>query len=113
MIVRLFFVSIALALVGTAVWAYQHDEKLDRDSALINLGDPNETVREVMGDPTREGDCGSLTVPPKACADEYVYRYYCSIFRPKYQVVWFDHSGKVIGEQHVERPFLKQISGWV
>ncbi len=105
MIVRLVFGSIALLLVAAGMWAYHHDQKLDHDAALVNLGDPNETVRELMGDPTREGECGSLTVAPKACADEYVYRYYYSIFRPKYQVVWFDHSGKVIGEQHVERPF--------
>jgi hypothetical protein len=105
MIVRLVFGFIALLLVAADMWAYHHDQRLDRDAALVNLGDPNESVREVMGDPTREGECGSLTVAPQACADEYVYRYYYSIFRPKYQVVWFDHSGKVIGEQHVERPF--------
>lgn len=105
MITRIIFLCIALLLAGAAVWAYHHDQKLDRDSALVNVGDPNETVRELMGEPSRDGDCGSLTVAPQACTDEYVYRYYYSIFRPKYQVVWFDHSGKVIGEQHVERPF--------
>lgn len=105
MIARIVFISIALVLIGTAVWAYHHDQKLDRDAALVNLGDPNEAVRELMGEPWREGECGSLTVAPKACEDEYVYRYYYSIFRPKYELVWFDHSGKVIGEQHVERPF--------
>lgn len=105
MTTRLIFTAIALLLVATAVWAYQHDQKLDHDAALINIGDPNETVRELMGEPTREGDCGSVSVVPQACADEYVYRYYYSLFRPKYQVIWFDHSGKVIGEQHVEHPF--------
>ncbi len=105
MITRLFFGLIALVLIATAVWAYHPDQKLDRDAALVNVGDPNETVREVMGEPSRDGDCGSLTVAPKACADEYVYRYYYSIFRPKYELVWFDHAGKVIGEQHFERPF--------
>ena len=105
MIVRLVFVFIALVLIAAGVWAYHHDQKLDQDAALVNLGDPNETVREVMGDPSREGECGSLSAAPRACADEYVYRYYYSIFRPKYEVVWFDRAGKVIGEQHVERPF--------
>jgi len=105
MITRSIFLFVALALIAAAMWAYHHDQKLDRDAAMINLGDPNETVRELMGDPTREGECGSLTVAPRACTDEYVYRYYYSIFRPKYEVVWFDHSGKVIGEQQVERPF--------
>jgi len=105
MITRSIFLFVALALIAAAMWAYHHDQKLDRDAAMINLGDPNETVRELMGDPTREGECGSLTVAPRACTDEYVYRYYYSMFRPKYEVVWFDHSGKVIGEQQVERPF--------
>jgi hypothetical protein len=105
MIARIVFISIALLLIAAAVWAYHHDQRLDRNAALINLGDPNETVREVMGEPSREGDCGSVTLAPKSCADEYVYRHYYSIFRPQYEVVWFDRSGKVIGEQHVERPF--------
>lgn len=105
MITRIVFSVIALSLIGAAVWAYQHDQKLDRDAALVNLGDPNEAVRELLGEPSAEGDCGSLTAAPKACTDEYVYRYYYSIFRPKYQVIWFDHAGKVVGEQHVERPF--------
>ncbi len=104
MITRLIFLFIAFLLIGAAVWAYHHDQKLDRDAALVNIGDPNETVREVMGEPSREGSCGSLTVAPESCTDEYVYHYYYSIFRPTYQVVWFDHSGKVIGEQHVQHP---------
>ena len=94
MITRSIFLFVALALIAAAMWAYHHDQKLDRDAAMINLGDP-----------TREGECGSLTVAPRACTDEYVYRYYYSIFRPKYEVVWFNHSGKVIGEQQFERPF--------
>ena len=105
MITRIVFSVIALSLIGAAVWAYHHDQKLDQNAALVNLGDPNEAVRELLGEPSAEGDCGSLTAAPKACTDEYVYRYYYSIFRPKYQVIWFDHAGKVVGEQHVERPF--------
>jgi hypothetical protein len=34
-----------------------------------------------------------------------VYRYWYSIFPPQYEVVWFDKSGKVLGEQHVQSPF--------
>jgi hypothetical protein len=105
MVTRIIFLCLALAVLGAAAWAYHHDHELDRNAALINLGDPNETVRELMGDPTSEGNCDSLTMAPQACTDAYVYRYYYSLFRPKYQVIWFDHSGKVIGEQHVERPF--------
>ncbi len=105
MITRITFLVIALVLVVAAVWAYGHDQKLDRNAALVNLGDPNETVRELMGEPSQEGDCGSVTLAPSSCTTEYVYRYYYSIFRPKYEVVWFDHGGKVIGEQHVQRPF--------
>ncbi len=103
--VRVFFLVVALLLVAAGIWAYHHDQKLDHDAALINLGDPNETVRELLGEPSREGECGSVTLAPRSCADEYVYRYYYSIFRPQYEVVWFDHAGKVIGEQHVQRPF--------
>ena len=105
MIARIVFLLIALVLIGGGVWAYHHDQKLDRDAALINLGDPNEAVRELMGEPSREGECGSAHLAPQSCADEYVYRYYYSIFRPQYELVWFDHAGKVIGEQHVQRPF--------
>ena len=105
MITRIVFIVIALLLAGAAGWAYHHDEKLNRNATLVNLGDPNEMVRELMGDPSREGECGSLTVAPQACTTEYVYRYYYSIFRPQYEVVWFDHAGKVIGEQHLQRPF--------
>ena len=105
MVTRVTFIAIALLLVGAGVWAYHHDEKLDRNGALVSVGDPNETVRELMGDPSRQGDCGMVTLAPQSCATEYVYRYYYSIFRPQYEVVWFDHAGKVIGEQHVQRPF--------
>ena len=51
-----------------------------------------------------EGPCGSLTAVPNGCADEYVYKYYYSIFNPQYEVVWFDRAGKVLGERHVQRP---------
>jgi hypothetical protein len=105
MITRMTFLVIALGLVVAAIWAYHHDQKLDRNAALVNLGDPNETVRELMGEPSQDGDCGSVTLAPRSCTTEYVYRYYYSIFHPKYEVVWFDHSGKVIGEQHVQQPF--------
>jgi hypothetical protein len=105
MVTRIFFLVLALVLIGAAVWAYQHDQKLDHSAAMVNLGDPNEAVRELMGEPSSEGECGSLTLAPEGCADEYVYRHYYSIFHPQYEVIWFDHSGKVIGQQHVERPF--------
>jgi hypothetical protein len=102
--VRIFFVAVALALVGAGFWAYHHDEALRRNSAQINLADPNEFVRELLGNPTRAGPCGSLTPVPTGCSDEYVYKYWYSIFRPQYEVIWFDHAGKVLGEQHVQTP---------
>jgi hypothetical protein len=37
--------------------------------------------------------------------DEYIYKYYYSIFQPQYEVVWFNAEGKVIGVQHVQRPY--------
>jgi hypothetical protein len=46
-----------------------------------------------------------MTVSPSACADEYVYKYYYSIFQPQYEVVWFNAEGKVIGVQHVKHSF--------
>jgi hypothetical protein len=112
---RIFFVVIALLLVTTGVWAYHHDQELHRNVMQVNLGDPNEVVRELLGDPNEvvrellgdpnsEGPCGSLTAVPNGCADEYVYRYYYSPFNPQYEVVWFNHSGKVLGMQHVQRP---------
>jgi len=104
MAVRIFFYAIATVLVAAVMWAYHHDRKLERNAALVNLGDPNETVRELMGDPTREEACGTLALAPQSCAEEYVYRFYFSIFRPQYQVVWFDRAGRVVGEQHLQSP---------
>jgi hypothetical protein len=104
MLVRIFFVAVAVILIIAGTWAHHHDRKLERNAALVNLGDPNETVRELMGDPTREEACGRVTLAPQSCGAEYVYRFYFSIFRPQYQVVWFDHAGRVIGEQHLQRP---------
>ena len=102
--VRIFFFAITLGLVAAGVWAYHHDEQLRKNSFQINLGDPNEFVRELLGNPTSEGPCGSLTPVPNGCSDEYVYKYWYSIFRPQYEVIWFDHAGKVLGEQHVQAP---------
>lgn len=104
MVTRIIFFIIALSFVAAGFWAYRHDEKLQQHAALVSLGDPNEGVRELMGDPSSEGECGSRTPAPAACTDEYVYRYYYSIFRPQYEIIWFDHSGKVIGQQHFQRP---------
>jgi hypothetical protein len=101
---RVFFLALALALVAAGMWAYRHDEALRKNSAQVNLGDPNEMVRELLGNPTSEGPCGSLTPVPTGCTDEYVYRYWYSVFQPQYEVVWFDRSGKVLGEQHVQAP---------
>ena len=101
---RIFFLAIALFLVVAGMWAYHHDDALRRNSAQVNLGDPNEVVRELLGNPTSEGPCGSLTPAPTDCSDEYVYRYWYSLFQPQYEVVWFDHAGKVLGEQHVQTP---------
>jgi len=101
---RLVFLAIALGLVAAGVWAYHHDETLRRNSAQVNLGDANEVVQELLGNPTSEGPCGFLTAVPTGCSDEYVYRYWYSLFQPQYEVVWFDHAGKVLGEQHVRAP---------
>ncbi len=101
---RIFFLVVALGLVSAGVWAYHHDELLRKNSAQINLGDPNEFVRDLLGNPTSEGPCGSLTPVPTGCSDEYIYKYWYSIFRPQYEVFWFDHAGKVLGEQHVQAP---------
>jgi hypothetical protein len=105
MTTRIVFLAIAIAIAGAVVWAYHHDAALRANAMLVNLGDPNETVRELLGDPSSEGPCGSLTVAPAACTDEYVYKYYYSVFQPQYEVVWFDSAGKVLGEQHVQHPF--------
>ena len=102
---RIFFIAIALGLIGLAIWAYHHDQALRSKSAEVNIGDPNEIVKELLGEPSSEGPCGSLTPVPAGCTDEYVYRYWYSIFQPQYEVVWFDHAGKVLGEQNVRSPF--------
>ena len=104
MTTRIVFFAIAAFFIGAAVWAYHHDERLQHNIGMVNIGDPNETVRELVGRPSSEGGCGGVTLAPSRCATEYVYRYYYSIFRPQYEVVWFDASGKVLGLQHVQRP---------
>ncbi len=105
MITRIVFICIALALIVAGFWAYHHDEKLRENASQVTIGDPNEVVRQLLGDPTSEGPCGSLTAVPSGCINEYVYRYWYSIFQPKYEVIWLDHDGKVIGEQHVQSQF--------
>ena len=105
MVTRIVFVLITLAIVAGFAWAYHHDQKLQRNAALLNPGDPNETVREMLGEPSSEGSCGTLTAAPAACTDEYVYKYYYSVFQPRYLVVWFNAEGKVIGGQHVRGSF--------
>ena len=99
------FVAMALAIVAGFVWAYHHDQKLQQNAAMVNPGDPNEAVRELLGDPSSEGSCGKLSPAPSKCTDEYIYKYYYSVFQPQYEVVWFDSAGKVLGEQHVQRSF--------
>ena len=105
MATRIVFIAIALALVVAGFWAYHHDQRLRENASQVTIGDPNEIVRTLLGDPTSDGPCGSLTPVPKGCANEYVYRYWYSIFQPKYEVIWFDHTGKVLGEQHVQSQF--------
>ena len=105
MAARIFFIAIAVALVVAAIWAYQHDQRLRANSSEINLGDSDEVVRALIGDPSRQGDCGSLTPVPKDCSSEFVYRYWYSIFQPKYEVIWFDRQGRVLGEQEVHSQF--------
>jgi len=105
MVTRIIFIAIALGLVIAAIWAYQHDQKLRTNSSQVNLGDPNEVVRELLGEPSREGPCGEMTPSPTGCAQEYVYRYWYSVFQPQYEVIWFDQSGKVLGEQLVRSAF--------
>lgn len=102
--VRIFFLVIAVGLVAAVLWAYHHDEELRKNSFQVNPGDPNEAVRDLLGNPTKEGPCGSLTPVPTGCSNEYVYRYWYSVFQSQYEVVWFDKSGKVLGEQHVKAP---------
>jgi hypothetical protein len=98
---RIIFLAIALGLVAAAVWAYHHDEMLRKNSGQVNLGDSSEVVQELLGSPTSYGPCGSMTPAPTGCSDEYVYRYWYSVFQPQYEVVWFDRAGKMLGEQHV------------
>ena len=76
MTTRIIFFAIALAIVAALFWAYHHDAELRKNAMLVNLGDPNETVRDLLGDPSSEGPCGKLTVAPAACTDEYIYKYY-------------------------------------
>lgn len=105
MVTRIVFILVALAIAGTALWAYRHDAELATHAREIEIGDPNEMVRESLGEPSSEGSCGSVSVAPSACADEYVYRYYYTIFQPQYEVVWFNAEGKVVGRQRVQRAF--------
>lgn len=105
MVTRAVFLILALAIVAGFVWAYHHDAELRKRVLEVEIGDPNETVRDLLGEPASEGSCGRLTVAPSACTDEYIYKYYYSIFQPQYEVVWFDAEGKVIGEQHVQHPY--------
>jgi len=105
MVTRITFIVIALALVVAGIWAYNHDQNLRKNASQVNLGDSGEVVRALLGDPTSEGACGSMTPIPKGCSNEYVYRYWYSIFQPQYEVVWFDQSDRVLGEQHVKSAF--------
>jgi len=105
MITRIVFLCMALALVCAGFWAYHHDQKLRENVFQVTIGDPNDVVSQLLADQTSEGPRDSLTPVPTACTDEYVYRYWYAIFQPKYEVVWFDHAGKVIGEQHVQSQF--------
>lgn len=105
LVTRVIFICTALALVIAGFWAYHHDQKLSEDTTQVTIGDPNEIVRQLLGDPSSEGPCGALTPVPSGCVDEYIYRYWYSIFQPKYEVIWFDHAGKVLGEQQVKSTF--------
>ena len=66
--------------------------------------DPD-VVRQLLGDPSREAACGTMTPIPTGCNEEYIYRYWYSIFQPEYLVIWFDKSGRVLGEQRVRSHF--------
>jgi hypothetical protein len=105
MATRLIFIAIAVALIIAGIWAYHHDENLRANTSAVNLGDDVEVVRQLLGDPSREGPCGSMTPIPKGCTSEYIYRYWYSIFQPQYEVVWLDQAGRVLGEQHVRSAF--------
>lgn len=102
---RIVFIALALGLIIAAIWAYQHDDKLRQNASQVNIGDSNDVVRELLGDPSSDGPCGAMTPIPTGCTDEYVYRYWYSIFQPQYEVIWFDRTGKVLGEQHVRSHF--------
>ena len=102
---RIVFFLIAVAIVGGFACAYHHDVELGKKIFQVEIGDPNEAVRDLLGEPSSEGSCGRMTVAPSACMNEYVYKYYYSIFQPQYEVVWFNAEGKVIGVQHVQRPY--------
>jgi hypothetical protein len=105
MATRIVFIVIALGLVVAAIWAYEHDDKLRKNAPQVNLGDSDEVVRQLLGNPSSEASCGTMTPSPTGCTDEYIYRYWYSIFQPEYVVIWFDHSGKVLGEQRVRSHF--------
>jgi hypothetical protein len=105
MATRIVFLLIAVAIAGGFAWAYHHDTQLYNRAPMVEIGDPNETVRELLGEPTSDGPCGSMSPAPTGCASEYVYKYYYSIFQPQYEVVWFDAAGKALGEQHIRRPY--------
>jgi hypothetical protein len=101
---RIVFIVFAVLAVGWLLWAYHHDKLLRENAPQIQIGDPDEVVRDLLGSPTNEGDCGSLTAVPAGCSHEFVYRYAFSLFNPQYQVIWLDSSGKVIGETRVVAP---------
>ena len=105
MVTRGVFLFLALAIVGGFAWAFHHDVQLGKRIGEVEIGDPSESVRELLGEPSGEGSCGTLGVAPKACTREYVYKYYYSIFQPQHEVIWFTAEGKVIGVQHVRRPY--------
>jgi hypothetical protein len=105
MVTRLVFLSIAVGIGATFMWTYHHDARLENRVSLVTIGDPNEAVRDLLGEPTSEGSCGRVSPSPSGCTDEYLYRYYFNLFQPQYEVLWFNAEGKVIGEQHVRRPF--------
>ena len=105
MATRIVFLLIALAIAGSFGWAYHHDAELSQRAPMVQIGDPNETVRELLGEPSSEGPCGAMTPAPSACVNEYVYKYYYTVFQPQYEVVWLDAGGRVLGEQHVKRSF--------
>ncbi len=105
MATRIFFIAVALGLVIAGIWAYQRDAKLRANASQVNIGDSNEVVRELLGDPSSDGPCGALTPIPNGCTYEYIYRYWYTIFQPQYEVIWFDQTGKVLGEQHVRSHF--------